>query len=390
MTWFLQILVYMSDAYGFTIKSEKWRVVQKILGLIIITLLFVTHKLNLTNFFLYHYAVIVFLSIMIIWIIKRSGYPIVTNWRVPFRKVKNYIREFYYYSYPLFFFALFGLATGILDRWLLQFFRGSIEQGFFGLSYQISAVCFLTTSAMTPLITREFSIAFSQKNIDQMAHLFRRYIPLLFSIAAFVSCFISVQAEKVIYIMGGSKYTGAYAAVSIMSLYPIHQTYGQLSGSIFMATGQTSLYSKIGIIFMLLGLPLTFFLIAPENKMGFNTGATGLAIKMVLIQIISVNIQLYYNSRLLNQKFWKYVSHQFVCIICLIVISFFSLLIVDKGFGLHDKVMFSFIISGMIYTSIVIILIYFKPIIFGLSKKDIPYLIQLAKSVFLPAKYEYY
>jgi len=53
-------------------------------------------------------------------------------------------------------YALVGLFMGILDRWLLQVFSGSAEQRFYRVSYQSGAVRFLFTSAMTPLIRREF------------------------------------------------------------------------------------------------------------------------------------------------------------------------------------------------------------------------------------------
>ena len=99
--------------------------------------------------------------------------------------------------------------------------------------YQIGSLCFLFTGAMTPLFTRELSIAFSNGDLPRMAELFRRYIPMLYSIAAFFSCFIAVQADKVVYIFGGNKFEGAATAVTIMAFYPLHQTYGQLSGSVF-------------------------------------------------------------------------------------------------------------------------------------------------------------
>ena len=129
----------------------------------------------------------------------------------------------------------------MVDRWLLQVFSGSVQQGLYGLSYQIGAICFLFTGAMTPLITREFSIAYAKQDIPHMAYLFRRYIPLLYGIAAFFSCFIAMQAENVAYIFGGAKFHDAALAIAIMSLYPIHQTYGQLGSSVFYATAQTRL-----------------------------------------------------------------------------------------------------------------------------------------------------
>ena len=152
--------------------------------------------------------------------------------------------------------------------------------------------------------------AFGNGDITQMALLFRRYIPMLYSIAAYFSCFIAMQADKVIYIFGGSKYKEASIAVAIMAFFPIHQTYGQLSGSVFYATGQTSLYRNIGVTSMLIGLPVTYFLIAPGDKWGINAGATGLAIKMVLLQFIAINVQLYFNSKYLKFSFKRYSSQR--------------------------------------------------------------------------------
>jgi O-antigen/teichoic acid export membrane protein len=61
----------------------------------------------------------------------------------------------------------------------------------------------------------------------------------LFSIAAFLGVFFMVQAGKITLIFGGSRYTQATLAIGLMSFYAIHRTYGQLSGSVFLATGQT-------------------------------------------------------------------------------------------------------------------------------------------------------
>jgi O-antigen/teichoic acid export membrane protein len=277
---------------------------------------------------------------------------------------------------------LVGLIVGILDRWLLQIFSGSVQQGFFGLSYQIGAICFLFTSAMTPLITREFTVAFGHNDLQQMAHLFRRYIPMLYAIAAFFSCFVAVQADKVTLILGGNQYKEATTAVMIMAFYPIHQTYGQLSGSIFYATGQTRLYRNIGIIFMLIGLPLTYFLIAPVDKMGLNTGATGLAIKMVLLQLFWVNAQLYFNSKLLKLPFLRYLLHQVFSVGILLAIAYVSTIATNIIPGLPGNFIIHFIITGIIYTFAVAIAALFIPQIFGIKRDDISMITKKIKAYF--------
>jgi O-antigen/teichoic acid export membrane protein len=325
LTWFVQIANKMADAYGVTVSTEIARIIQKGLGLALILVLFFTSQLNLTRFFFYHYFILIFLALAFIWVMEKSGHSLRRSWKLSLNKIKGYTKEFYTYSHPLFVYALVGLIVGILDRWMLQKFAGSVQQGFFGLSYQIGAVCFLFTSAMTPLITREFAIAFGEKDLREMARLFRRYIPMLYAIAAYFACFIAVQADKVTFIMGGGKFQHAALAVMIMAFYPIHQTYGQLSGSVFYATGQTALYRNIGITFMLIGLPVTYFLIAPPEKFGLDAGATGLAVKMVALQFIAVNVQLYFNARLLGLRFWRYVGHQIVSVACLLGVAAISM-----------------------------------------------------------------
>lgn len=377
LVWIVMILNTITDAYGLTVRSELAKMIQKVFGVILIVLLYVFHQLNLTNFFYYSYATLFFIAVSFVLIIVHSGYSLTDNWRLSGSEISGYCKEFYHYSHPLLVYAFIALVVGVMDRWLLQVYGGSTQQGFFGLSSQIGALCFLFTSAMTPLLIREFSIAFANKDRNQMMVLFRRYIPMLYSIAAYFSCFIAIQSSKVTYIFGGNKYTEAAMAVTVMAFYPIHQTYGQLSGSVFYATGQTALYRNIGVFFMLIGLPITFFLLAPHEKMGFNTGATGLAVKMVILQFIAVNVQLYFNSKFLTFSFWRYFGHQILNVVCLLTIAFGVTFGVDQVLGLDGYLLYSFLLSGVLYTLIVIGVVYCLPVIFGLRRGDIQYLYRL-------------
>jgi len=376
LTWFVQIVNKMADAYGVTVSTEIAKILQKAFGLVIILSLFIINQLNLTHFFFYHYLILMFLAIALIWVMARKGYSLWQSWKLSATQIKAYTKEFYNYSHPLFVTVLFGLVVGVMDRWLLQFFSGSVEQGFFGLSYRIGAICFLFTSAMTPLITREFAISFHKKDIAEMASLFRQYVPMLYSITAYFGCFIAVQARSVTYIFGGEAFQHAMLPVMIMAFYPIHQAYGQLTGSVFYATGQTRLYRNIGITFMLVSLPVAYFLIAPPENFGLGLGATGLAIKLVVLQSINVNIRLFFSSRLLHFKFMRYFGHQFLCLGCLLGAAWIAKLSVDTVIATQSKMIINFMLSGMLYTTIVIALSYFQPLIFGLKNKDVNLLLK--------------
>lgn len=371
MIWFVHVLEGMGDAYGLTISTEMARIAQKVMWLVWIIVLFSLQKLNLVNFFLFCYINIVLVVLLFLWIMRSKGYSLQGIWKFHPGQITAYAREFTKYSHPLFTFSLVGMGANLFDRWLLQVFGGSVQQGFYGLSYQIGALCFVFSGAMTPLLTREFAVAFGKNDWGQMAHLFRRYIPMLYSVAAFLACFVAVQADKITYIIGGKSFKGAAMAVTIMAFYPIYQTYGQLSGSVFYATGQTALYRNIGILFLLAGVPMTYLLVSPADKMGLDAGATGLALKLVLIQIFATNVQLYFNARLLKLSFWRYVLHQLGSVGCFLTISFLVALGLNRCVALQDKIILNLVLALVLYAVTVMIIASFQPALFGLRKGDL-------------------
>lgn len=50
-SWFVQILNQIVDAFGMTVPAELARIAQKVLGVILISGLFFSNQLNLSNFF---------------------------------------------------------------------------------------------------------------------------------------------------------------------------------------------------------------------------------------------------------------------------------------------------------------------------------------------------
>jgi O-antigen/teichoic acid export membrane protein len=369
--WATQILSQMIDAYGMTVIGEKIRIVQRGAALVLISLLYFLHLLNLESLFYYHYLVMgVGGYFLVSWIIQHD-YLKAKGCRISRVEATNYMREFYRYSHPLFTYSLLAMLVGIFDKWLLQRFGGSIQQGFYGLSYQIGAICFLSASAMTPLLLREFSIAYGNRDMKQIAVLFRRYIPLLYSITAYFSCFIVVQADNVINLFGGEKYREAAVAVAIMALFPIHQTYGQMSSSVFYATGQTRLFRNISVLTMIFSLPITYFLIAPPEHLGIGAGAIGLAVKMVLVQFVDVNIALYFNTKFLKLSFLKYFGHQLLNVTCLLAAALVATACATYIVSPQESRILNFTMSGVLYTGVAIAITFLVPAVFGLREGDV-------------------
>lgn len=369
VTWLVQILNRMLDAYGLTTIAERINIAQKVLGGLLIAGLFLTSLLSLTSYFIYQLILAIFLIFAFIATLNNSGHYLFGGWGLSIADLKSYSREFFEYCHPLFIYNVVGLFTGLADIWLLQNFGGSVQQGFFALAYQVGGIAFLCSRAMTPLFMRDFSIAYYNNDAAQMRNLYSRYIPLLYFVTAYFSCFLAVHASLVIEIISGDQYTYALIPVALMALYPIHQTYGQLCGSVFLATGKTRQYSTIGIIFMLLGLPVTFFFLAPLDKFGMDAGAIGLAVKTILLQMLAVNTQLFLNTRWLKISFLNNLAHQLLTLLILLSVSavaqgLISILPVTK-------IVWTILLSGIAYTTLVLLIIFLCPRLAGLSKNDI-------------------
>lgn len=359
-TWFTQIFIKISDAYALTVSVELLKIGHKVLSLVMIFFFIYFLSFDLELFYFYHYIALgSFLLLIFYLFIKKEIFTQLVKFKnLEFKKLSS---EFIEYCHPLVVYNVIGLSAGLFDIWLLQKVAGSEQMGFYGLAYSLAAMCFLFTSAMTPIITREFSKSYEQKDLENMRKIFYRYIPMLYSVAAYFAVFISVQSENVLMIFTDEKFKDAFLVVVIMSFYPIHQTYGQLSGSIFYATGQTRLMRNISLVTQPLGMLVSFIFVYL-----FNLEAVGLAYKMILLQFIGVNIQLYFNAKLLNLNMKYFILHQIYSILFFIILAFLSSLFFSMESSLAE-----FLISGLLYSILVTIFAYIFPQVFAINRDEI-------------------
>ncbi len=369
LSWSNDIIQTIVDAYGLTINGELLKLLEKLFNLSIVFCLFFLKKLNLTTLFITQYIVTFFLIAGFFLIIRKGGYLLNLRWTLGSAKIKEYISELYEYTHPLVIYTCVGLVITTSERWLLQKFGGSVEQGFFGLSSQIGQVCSLFTNAMIPLFMREFAISFEKKDFKEMKKLYLRYIPLLYAIASYFACFIAFQADKVTLLIGGHAFHQASVTVLIMAFLPLHETYGQLCSSFFLGAGQTRIYRNVGIVTMMAGFPVVFFLLAPSSYHGLGIGANGLAIKMVLSNIIYANVLNYLLCRTLKVSFLRSLGHQILCPAAMI-----SLTLIAEHIGAlwaTSSMMGPFFLNGIVYTLLVALFVFLVPSLFGLTRSDL-------------------
>jgi len=358
LSWFATVIQRVIDAFGFTKKGEIVKVIQKLLSVILLGTLFFTNHLGLTEFFIYQYIIVLFIILCWIKILHNNGIILFFSKSNVVNNTKQYIKEFYIYSAPLFMITVVGFLASTFERWILQRHSGSIEQGYYNISFQISAFCILFTSAMTPLIMREFAIAYGKDDIRKLRQLFIDIVPVLVTIATYFSLFLMFQADKIVVFVAGGKFQGAYLPVAIMTMFPIYQAYNQLNGSLLKATNQTKRFRDIGISMAIIGIPISYFLLASRGYLGLNLGASGLAVKIVALQIITVNLRLWFNAKYLKLNFLLYLFHQFFILFAFSILSLVAKTISD--FIISQSIC-AFLLAGLIYTILIMSLLYCFP-----------------------------
>ena len=379
LTWGVRTMRGINDALGQTIPSEKARMILSLSGLGALLLLYALGILNLAALFIQQAVFLLAMCLAFIWIVRKRWQGTRPFPDAPARRA--YAREFVHYSTPIFMRALVVAFFLMAERWLLQTAQGSVEQGYFTLSQKTGVACFLFVSAMTPLLMREFSMAHGRKDLAAMGAMLERFAPMFYSVAAYFSVFICLEAESVVRILGGSQFMGAVPAVLVMALYPIHQGYGQLTESVYYAAGQTRMLRNITIASALIGFAGAWLVVAPHAWGGLDYGAGGLALKTVLIQALTVNVSLCCCGRIIPIRMSRLWLHQILALLFFAIMAALPLGLEKLVPGLWTLPslnlpvltadIIGLILRGTLYTTLVTLGVLACPWLVGLTRQDL-------------------
>jgi O-antigen/teichoic acid export membrane protein len=378
--WYHQIFYKIMDATGATVKAEFAQVKQKVIGLCILSIMAIFGHFSLVTYFLFQYMLYVIVFILWWKVLDKAGIEMFPSQNLSKTEFRKYTGIFYKFSQPMFWGGIFAIVFGFGERWLLQVYGGSQQQGLYSLAFQISALCFLFTSSLAPLFHREVSRALGENNLDEVRRLFLRFVPMLYSVSAALGIFCFFQADKITTIVGGSEYNEAIMPVAIMCLFPIHQTFGQLNSAVYFASGKTRLYRNVGIFTKILGFIVTIYFLGPKNQYCLELGSTGLAVKMVLIQFIGQNILLWFNSKYIKISFSRLVKHQFISLIIIFTIGGLVLAIADL---ISMNVILSLLVSAILYSFALVGTTYIYPQMFSTSRSEISHYFRVVSKIIL-------
>jgi O-antigen/teichoic acid export membrane protein len=283
----------------------------------------------------------------------------------PWRDVVN---EFVAYCRPVALYGYVGFAYGFADRWLLQHFGGSVQQGLFGFAQQFGAISILATGAILNVFWKEIAEANALGNLARLRELYIRSRRVLFFTAAWTSCLLLPWSGRLLVFAAGSKYTEGAPVLTLMLLYPVHQTLGQLQATFLVATGRTRLYSTLGLISMSASIIVTYFLLASPTASvpGLGLGAVGLAAKLVGLQLLQVVVAAVIISRLYH---WPTdLGHQFGLLGGLLLISFAMRVLVESAFPNVDRLT-QVLVASVAYAALTGFGVWRYPALAGFSRE---------------------
>lgn len=218
-------------------------------------------------------------------------------------------QEFWRYCRPYLPYAALGFAHDFADRWMLQHWGGASEQAYYAVAQQYAGIALLATASVLRIFWKEIAEANHRGDYGQMERLYGKASRGLFFLGALTTGGLMPWASEIIRLSLGSAYSGGSVALMLMFLYPVHQSLGQIGGSMLFATEKARIFVILGVTFMTLSLIVAYLMMAPVDAVvpGLNLAAEGLAWKMVTIQILSVNLQAWFIARIFNWKFdWAY------------------------------------------------------------------------------------
>lgn len=364
------------DAIGLTVQSEIIQIAGKFIVFILTLYVFYYAALNIANLA----SIQLYVSLVAILIFTFVYFNKVKP-NENFASLSAVYNHFLDYSLPIWGSTLLIALSNIFERWFLQNFSGSEQQGFFSLGVYVGAIPLLITGAFTPLLLRQYTL--NSASLLRLRYLFQKYSTFFFVISAIPSCFFALNSEYLIDIFGGKAYKGAYLVVLLLCLSPIHQTYGQLTGALMMATGKTKDYSRINFITMLIGLFFTIILLSPKNFFGLNLGANGLAFKLFIIQILSVNLQILYVCKYLIIKYLPILLHQIYVVLFFLIYAYTLKYFIGM---LNFKISSTLIFNTICYFSGILFLAFYNSKLLGINNKTFSQITRGIKKSFLGIK----
>jgi len=317
LTFVGTFLLQLGDSKAETVLVQRINLLGQLVRVTVLLVLYVLGALDLGTFVAASYAAAGFtvVAVLIGFVRARRARYFRTDFAPADRR--RCLEFFVSYGRPLVVLSLAILVHDFFDRWFLQTVSGSVQQGYFALGVQWSAISLVFTTSALNIVWRESAVASAAKDVARMQSLFRRTTRLFFFVASAIACLVAFNARAFVHGLAGPQYASAQPVMVLLAFYPVHQTLGQINGVFYYATERVALYRNLTVGALAAGVLASYVLLAPTTASipGMQLGALGLALKQVAVNIISVSVLHTFNARFVQLSPWRELGSQFGTIV---------------------------------------------------------------------------
>ena len=186
-----------------------------------------------------------------------------------------------------------------------------------------------------------------------------------------ISGYLIPWTDEIITLLLGNEYLEGATVMWIMLLYPIHQSLGQINGTMYFALELTKPYVVINSIHLIISIGAVYFLLAPAEAhvSGLGLGAIGLALKMVVIQIITVNVSIWW---LCQYQGWRFdYEYQAFGIFLFVLLGICTYIGVNALLDDSVYLLIRFGLSSTLYLLAAVVIFIKMPWLLGLTDSEL-------------------
>lgn len=287
--------------------------------------------------------------------------------------ISAYIKRWWSYASPLILLEYYKPIVAYLGIYLLQRWYGSAEQGYFALAAKWSAFVLVFTTSALSIFWREIAHAMANDEQESATKIYSKFTNLLFFLALVLCTWLSFNSGLLVEILVGDEYQAAIPVLALMAFYPLQQTYGQINIAALKGAEKTKIVRNLGVWLSIPDVLLSYFLLASSTAPipGLNLGAIGIAIRMVIYGLMSVQMYEWMSHKTFGLNFMKTFIQKISVAIIILTCGWLTLTMLRVQLSRLDfPPHYVFLLNTAIYFTTVSIIVFLRPQLLGISRNE--------------------
>jgi O-antigen/teichoic acid export membrane protein len=357
------IILNLGETQRLTVHVQLINLAIALVHVVALLLMSIFGKITIENIF-----ILVIVEYSIVALLTICTLPLeFSNDQEPLKLI---LSDYLIYCYPFIPLLIFNVISDFLDTWILVNFGGSVEQSYYSIGFQFSAVALIASTSFIRVFWKEISEANAKQNVKLVEKLVTRYFKIVFVVACIIASLLMPWSEEIILFTVGEKFVEGKVAFMIMMALPIHQSINQLLSIIYYALEHIKAYVIINCVFYILSIITIYFLIAPKDNFfpGLELGSIGLSLKMVFINFVIFNVLNFWITKKYNFNFD--IIFQLSIMSMFIILGFSVYFLINLYFP-FNSILGKFMVNSIIYLIVCFLIIYKNQNLLGLDNSEL-------------------